>query len=113
MDRTEIKRLFGAKHVAEIEALTNGASLPSGLGLKNPKVTLILSIFLGMFGIDRLYQSGVKGFPLQAGNDALLAGNMVAGGYWIFRTYDTGGKLQEDAQLLCCLIKLLNQTANQ
>ena len=31
MDRTEIKRLFGAKHVAEIEALTNGASLPSGL----------------------------------------------------------------------------------
>ena len=67
MDRTEIKRLFGAKHVAEIEALTNGASLPSGLGLKNPKVTLILSIFLGMLGIDRLYQSGVKVFFCKLG----------------------------------------------
>lgn len=63
MSNTEIKRYFGTHHMAEIEALIGeSGKLPENTKLKNPKVTLILAVFLGMFGIDRLYQSGVKVF---------------------------------------------------
>lgn len=63
MDNTEIKKYFGAHHMAEIETLTDEqGKIPADVKLKNPKVTLILAIFLGMLGIDRLYQSGVKVF---------------------------------------------------
>lgn len=62
MENIEIKKYFGAHHMAEVDALTNGSEILPAIKLKNPKVTLILAIFLGMFGIDRLYQSGVKVF---------------------------------------------------
>lgn len=61
MDKAELKKYFGAHHMGEIESMMNtGAKLPEDIKLKNPKVTLILAVFLGMFGIDRLYQSGIK-----------------------------------------------------
>lgn len=62
MENIEIKKYFGAHHMAEVDALTNGSGMLPAIKLKNPRVTLILAIFLGMFGIDRLYQSGVKVF---------------------------------------------------
>lgn len=61
MDKTELKKYFGSHHMSEIEAMLSAdGKLPADIKLKNPKVTLILAIFLGMFGIDRLYQSGIK-----------------------------------------------------
>lgn len=61
MEKTEMKKYFGAHHIEEIESMADTAQvLLSDINLKNPKVTLILAIFLGMFGIDRLYQSGIK-----------------------------------------------------
>lgn len=62
MENIDIKKYFGAHHAAEVESLTNGSGTFPDIKLKNPKVTLILAIFLGMFGIDRLYQSGIKVF---------------------------------------------------
>ena len=61
MNRTELKKYFGTRYMAEAEAMADeNGNLPENIKLKNPKVTLVLAIFLGMFGIDRLYQSGVK-----------------------------------------------------
>lgn len=63
MDKKELTRLVGASHLDEIQNLLGETEqLPDNIQLKNPRVTLFLSIFLGMFGIDRLYQSGVKLF---------------------------------------------------
>lgn len=68
MNETKMKKYFGTHHIDEIEVLTSNLdTLPENLKLKNPTVTLILAIFLGMFGIDRLYQSGVKIFLCKLG----------------------------------------------
>lgn len=60
----KIQHYIGKEHAEEIETLKNKIDR-SGIGrlkLKNPKMILILSIFLGFLGIDRLYQGGVKMF---------------------------------------------------
>ena len=61
MDSMTIKKYFGSKHIDEVDALKDeNGNFPADVKLKNPKITLILAIFLGIFGIDRLYQSGIK-----------------------------------------------------
>ena len=63
MEKEDIRKYFGSQHELEAEAILNANSKAcDSVKLKNPKVTLVLSIFLGIFGIDRLYQSGVKIF---------------------------------------------------
>lgn len=61
MDTTSLRTLVGDRHAEEISALLDeNGSLPGNITLKNPKVTLILAIVLGIFAIDRLYQGGIK-----------------------------------------------------
>jgi len=60
----KIQHYIGKEHADEMETLKNkidGSGIDR-LKLKNPKMILILSIFLGFLGIDRLYQGGVKMF---------------------------------------------------
>ena len=61
MNELDIKKYFGSQHLAEVTSILNSNTV-NNVKLKNPKTTLILAIFLGMFGIDRLYQGGVKVF---------------------------------------------------
>lgn len=91
MDKTELKKYFGSHHMNEIETMLDDAGkLPANIKLKNPKVTLILAIFLGMFGIDRLYQSGVKVFLCKLGMLLFSLGTwwLVDIGYAIKMTQD-------------------------
>ena len=91
MDKTEIKKYFGSHHLAEIETmLDETGSLPVDIKLKNPKVTLILAIFLGLFGIDRLYQSGIKVFLCKLGMLLFTLGTwwLVDIGYAVKMTQD-------------------------
>lgn len=63
MDKTDIKKYFGARREEEITQLIESSdNFPSDIRFKNPKITLLLSIFLGFAGMDRLYQSGIKVF---------------------------------------------------
>lgn len=63
-DVESLKKYVGKDHRQEVEAVTAACEKEklTGLTLKSPTVALILSIFLGMFGIDRLYQGGPKMF---------------------------------------------------
>ncbi|NLD19664.1 MAG: TM2 domain-containing protein [Clostridiales bacterium] len=79
MNDLELKKFVGEKHIEEVRALIGEkGQLPRDLKLKNPKVTLVLSIFLGMVGIDRLYQKGVKLFLYKI---AMLT--LTLGVWWI------------------------------
>lgn len=79
MDKKKLAHLVGASHLDEIQNLLGETEqLPDNIQLKNPRVTLFLSIFLGMFGIDRLYQSGVKLFLCKM---AMLI--LTLGTWWI------------------------------
>ena len=61
MDKKDIVKFFGSHHEAEVTAMLDANSeICESLKLKNPKVTLVLAIFLGLFAIDRLYQAGIK-----------------------------------------------------
>ncbi len=63
MDRKQLIKFVGRKHVDEIQVLLGeDGRIPDDVRLKNPYVTLFLSIFLGLAGIDRLYQSGSRVF---------------------------------------------------
>lgn len=63
MDMTTLEKYIGTGHENEIAPfLDENGNLPFSIRFKSPKVTLILSIFLGFTGIDRLYQGGVKIF---------------------------------------------------
>lgn len=64
VDVETLQKYVGKKNVREAAALTAGSSWNDlkKLPLKNPGIALILSIFLGMLGIDRLYQGGLKMF---------------------------------------------------
>lgn len=68
MDIKALERLVGEQHLNEVAALLDeNGKLPVKVSLRNPKVTLILAICLGMFGIDRLYQGGLKYFGCKLG----------------------------------------------
>lgn len=63
MDNARLASLVGKDHVEEIRGLVDkNGELPAKVSFRNPKVTLILSIFLGIIAIDRLYQGGIKFF---------------------------------------------------
>lgn len=63
MDMMTLKTFIGPEHADEFaHLLDENGRLPDTIRLKNPKITLILSIFLGFTGIDRLYQGGAKIF---------------------------------------------------
>lgn len=62
MDANNLTKLIGKSHTEEVKALMQENDSLSKVSLKNPIVTLILSIFLGIIGIDRLYQGGIKIF---------------------------------------------------
>lgn len=63
MDINKLSYMVGKDHEAEVqELIEKNGTLPQKVTLKNPKITLILSILLGILAIDRLYQSGVKVF---------------------------------------------------
>ena len=63
MDVNNLANIVGKEHEAETRALIEqNRGLLDKVKLRNPKVTLVLSIFLGIFAVDRLYQSGVKVF---------------------------------------------------
>lgn len=63
MDATTLKTYIGPQYYDALTPLLDEeGKLPYSISLKNPRVTLILSICLGFLGIDRLYQGGVKIF---------------------------------------------------
>lgn len=63
MDSKTLAKYIGKEHVEEVQVLMEQDSqLADKVSMKNPTVTLILSIFLGMIGIDRLYQGGISKF---------------------------------------------------
>lgn len=57
-----LKKYIGTEHANEAEVLAASLekSKENNITLKNPTVALILSIFVGFIGIDRLYQGGIK-----------------------------------------------------
>lgn len=63
MDASNLAYFVGKEHEAETKALLEqDDELLNKVKLRNPKVTLVLSILLGFLAVDRLYQSGVKLF---------------------------------------------------
>ncbi len=75
------------------------SSSMSGLRLKNLKVTVILSVFLGFLGIDRLYQGGIKMFLCKL---CMLA--LTFGTWWLADIYYTKHCASEDNfRKLCAL----------
>lgn len=63
MDMTTLRKYIGDEHEAEVmQLLDENGNLPFSIRFKNPKITLILSVFLGFTGVDRLYQGGVRIF---------------------------------------------------
>lgn len=60
-NQTELEHYVGHEHREELAALiTAGEGALPHLHFKNPKVALILSILVGIIGIDRFYQGGIK-----------------------------------------------------
>lgn len=62
MDVDTLKRYVGKDHAQEVGNLIANCSHTDWkhLSFKNPTLVLILSIFVGFIGIDRLYQGGLK-----------------------------------------------------
>ena len=97
MDRAQIEKFVGKKYADEVQQLLEeDGQLPPGVRLKNPMITLILSIFLGPVGIDRLYQGGPKVFLCKIAPGPFHTGDLVAAGYRLQHTYDTGDQLQKN-----------------
>ena len=60
MDANTLAKYIGKEHVEEVQTLMeNDSQLLNKVSFKNTVVALVLSIFLGIVGIDRLYQGGV------------------------------------------------------
>ncbi len=79
MDAKTLAKYIGKQHVDEVQALIEKDSqLMNRVSFKNPTLALILSIFLGMVGIDRLYQGGVGVFVCK-----LLLCLLTFGTWWI------------------------------
>ncbi len=92
MNNVEIKKYFGSHHIEEVESIISNTNILSeNMKLKNPKITLILAIFLGIFGIDRLYQAGIKVWLCKLGMLMFSLGTwwLVDIGYAIPMTQET------------------------
>ncbi len=62
-NQAQLEHYVGHEHRNELTTLAGGnEGKLSNLNFKNPKVALILSILVGVIGIDRLYQGGIKMF---------------------------------------------------
>ena len=79
MDANTLAKYIGKEHVEEVQTLMeNDSQLLNKVSFKNPVVALVLSIFLGIVGIDRLYQGGVRVFACK-----LLLCLLTFGVWWI------------------------------
>ena len=79
MDANTLTKYIGKEHVEEVQTLMeNDSQLLNKVSFKNPVVALVLSIFLGIIGIDRLYQGGVSVFACK-----LLLCLLTFGVWWI------------------------------
>ena len=79
MDANTLAKYIGKEHVEEVQTLMeNDRQLLNKVSFKNPVVALVLSIFLGIIGIDRLYQGGVSVFACK-----LLLCLLTFGVWWI------------------------------
>ena len=79
MDANTLAKYIGKEHVEEVQTLMeNDSQLLNKVSFKNPVVALVLSIFLGIVGIDRLYQGGVSVFACK-----LLLCLLTFGVWWI------------------------------
>lgn len=87
-----LKRYVGKEHRSEVEALLKNCenSKLTNLTFKNPTVALILSIFVGMIGIDRLYQGGVKMFACKLAMVILTFGT-----WWVADIYFSRHTVEE------------------
>lgn len=87
-----VKRYIGPEHAAETEALLASCNYSrlKDLKFKNPRITLILSIFLGFVGIDRLYQGGPKMFLCKLAMTFLTFGT-----WWLADIYFSKHTVQE------------------
>lgn len=75
MNINSISKYVGKDHADEVkELLSKNQQLTNQVSLKNPVISLVLAIFLGMFGIDRLYQGGIKSFLCKLGMMILTLG---------------------------------------
>lgn len=79
-----VKSYVGKEHTNEVDMLVDSCEQTklTNLTFKNPKVALILSIFLGFIGIDRLYQGGLKMFGCKLAMVALTFGT-----WWLADIY--------------------------
>lgn len=86
-----LKSYVGKQHAAEIETLISKKDFDlSGLSLKSPTVALILSIAVGIIGIDRLYQGGATMFFYKISMILLTFGT-----WWIADFYYTKHTVEE------------------
>lgn len=91
-DVEALKKYVGKEHRSEVEALVGNCenSKLTNLTFKNPTVALILSIFVGMIGIDRLYQGGPKMFGCKLAMVVLTFGT-----WWLADIYFSRHTVEE------------------
>ena len=91
-DVEALKKYVGKEHCHEVDVLVNNCEPGelSNLTFKSPTVTLILSIFLGIVGIDRLYQGGPKMFGCKLAMVILTFGT-----WWIADIYFSRHTVEE------------------
>lgn len=92
LDVEKLKKYIGPGHEAETKALLANCeqSKLNNLTFKNPRVALVLSIFLGLIGIDRLYQGGPKMFLCKL---AILV--LTFGTWWLADIYFSRHTVEE------------------
>ncbi len=95
MDEKTLAKYVGKGHVEEVQALIeNDSQLLNKVSFKNPFVALVLSIFLGIIGIDRLYQGGISIFACKLALCVLTFGVwwIADMGYSVIMTKETNYK---------------------
>lgn len=87
-----LKKYVGKTHSSQVEDLVKNCdeSKLTSLRLKSPTVALILSIFTGIAGIDRLYQGGLKMFGYKLAMVILTFGT-----WWLADIYYTKYTVEE------------------
>lgn len=92
LDTAAVKRYVGKEHAWEVEDLLNNCdpSRRSRLKFKNPTIALILAIFTGLVGLDRLYEGGLKMFGCKLAMIVLTFGT-----WWLADIYFTRHTVEE------------------
>lgn len=91
-DVETLKKYVGAEHASEVEVLAGSCdkSKLSNLTFKNPRLAQVLAIFVGLIGIDRLYQGGLKMFGCKLAMVILTFGT-----WWLADMYFTRHTVEE------------------